>query len=485
MPPPATGAWSFEDNTRLYQSLTQEQRDANLQPLLPLTSNFSLDYPKVCAALSIHVHPLLQAHISAWQPPPPRPCTLSPVSTSESAVSTLPLPDGSAAAQTVLSPPISARKPNLSPRPAAASVVKAGKKVEAKTPASKAGKREEVAAVVERKDEVEKKEDIPADERDTIALTHTSIDEGTIAALAITLAVNRHIRCLRLQYSTMTEAAVRMMPTIVSKSCVQRLYIDRITLASPSDTDAPHPLLLLLPALAASNVQLLSLTGNGLTDTDGAAIASVLTSNTMLGALTLSNNHLAAATTASLAAALLLNTALAYVNLSHNPITAPHMLTLLASFTATPIDPPPKATAASKAAQPPPPYRVQAVKDSKGAAYREANGTVRQLWCGGCGMSGGELVERVRQVVAASRAAAVIGAEVAAGVGQCNGLERLGLEDNDWDSSEWSELCAMAPIVSVETERVSKHVRTSIAPPIFATAATNAIDGTQADVAAA
>ena len=486
MPPLTSSDWSFEANNRLYQSLTQEQRDANLQPLLPLTTNFSLDYPKVCTALSIHIHPLLHTHIAAWQPPP-RPVTPLPVSTPASGlVSTLPLPDASTASQPTLLSPVSGRQSTSSPRPAAASVTKGGKKVEAKTAAGKAGKKEELTAVAEKKDEEEKKkEDVPADERDSLSLVHTFVDDGTMAALAMTLAVNRHIRCLRLQYSTMTEAAVRLLPAIVSKSCVQRLYVDRITFTQPIDNSSPHPLLAVLPALAASNVQLLSLSGNALTDADGAAIASALTNNPTLAALTLSNNQLAAATTAALSAALLLNTALAYLNVNYNPLTAPQLLTLLTPFTTAPIEPPPKgANAAKQAAQPPPPYRVQTNKDTK-ASYREANGSLRQLWCSGCEASGGELVERVRQVVAARRTAVTEGSEgVQSGTGQCSALERLGMECNAWTGSEWAELSAMAPVVSVEAEQSSKHVRPFIAPPPVSTGATDAVIE-QVDVAAA
>ena len=146
MLPSSTNEWSFDANNRLYHSLTQEQRDANVQPLLPLTTNFSLDYPRVCAALAIHIHPLLQAHISAWQPPP-RPATAPPAPI----LSTLPLPDASAASQPSLSPPVSGRKSTVSPRPAAVSVTKGPKKAEAKPPTGKAGKKEEAAVVVERK----------------------------------------------------------------------------------------------------------------------------------------------------------------------------------------------------------------------------------------------------------------------------------------------------------------------------------------------
>ena len=277
-----------------------------------------------------------------------------------------------------------------------------------------------------------------------------------------------------------------MLPAIVSKSCVQRLYIDRITHTLPIDSSAPHPLLAILPVLAASTVQLLSLSGNALTDADGAVIGSCLTNNTMLGALTLSNNHLAASTAASLAAALLLNTTLAYLNLNHNPLTSHHLTTILTPFTPAPVDLPPKVAAALKGAQPPPAYRTQVNKETK-AAYREANGTLRQLWCGGCEVSGSDVVERVRQVVAARQVAVPEGkegAEGASGVGQCNGLERIGLEWNDCSVSEWAELCTMAPTVSVKSEQRTKHVRPSVAPPPVSIAPADAVEQ-QADVVAA
>ena len=509
MSPPTTATlaeWSFETNNRLYHSLTQEQRDANLQPLLPLTTNFSLDYPNLCTALHIQPHPILLAHTAQFERPPPPPVApAQPLPT----VSTLPLPDASVAVQSVLSPPTTARK---SPRPAATTLTKGGKKAEVKTPAAKAGKKEEpVAVVVEKKEEeVQKKEEIPADERDTLSLTHTSIDDGTVAALAIALAVNRHIRCLQLQYSTMTEAGVRLLAAVVSKSCVQRLYVERITLTPLIDSSAPHPLLTILPALAASNVQLLSLSGNALTDSDGAAIATSITNNPTLAALTLSNNHLATSTTTALAATLLLNTTLAYLNLNHNPLTTPHLIALLQPLTSAPVDPPPKQPpAAAKGAQPPLPlpYRVVVSKETK-ACWREANATLRQLWCSGCGIGsngggsekdgGGGVVERIRQVLAVRQVGAIGGAEGSesgssggsgVGLGQYNVLERLSLERNDLDDSEWAELSGMGPVVTVETavdRSGKKHVRPCAAPvPASATTTADVVAPQSAVVAAA
>ena len=360
--------------------------------------------------------------------------------------------------------------------------------MELKTPAAKSSKKEEAAATMESKEDEAKEEVVPADERDTLALTHTSVDDGTVAALAIALAVNRHIRCLRLQYCTMTEAAARLLPAVVSRSCVQKLYLDRITLTASVDDSTPHPLTAILPSLAASNVQLLSLSCNRLTDVDGAAIASALTTHTTLVALTLCQNNLAASTAAALSAALLLNTALAYLNLSHNPLTAPQLLALLAPFTTAPVEAPAKGAGAAKGAQPPPPYRVQLNKETK-TSYREANGTLRRLCCSGCAVAGKEAVERVRQVVAAGRrigaAEGKEAAEAASGaVGACNALERLLLDGNDWAVDELAELRATEPVVSVEAERVVKHLRPAVAS--LPSATTSAVSVTsQADVAAA
>ena len=462
-----SSGWTFAANTSVYASLSAEQREGRLSGLPPLLGNLSHDLPRVCKALGLHIHPQLLQHIEPYQPKPKPPPPPSP----SVDPSTAPAPDSppsTTPAATLAPPPSQATVPTplSSPKPPASPNTRKGAAdLKAKDVKGKAAKPSPQPSPAPPPKEVPppsppkvEEDDIPKDERDSLALRGCDVDAGTVIALLLCLACNRSIITLSLTRVRMTEEGAALLGQVTGKSCVQKLYIDWLTLLPPrSSFPSPHPLLSLLPSLPTSPLQLLSLQSAGLTDADAATLLSSLSDNRSLISLNLSHNPLSTLASTSLSSTLLTNQALAHLALIACPLTAPCLSSLFAALLPQVVEAGEtkgKKGGVGGGAAVGVVGRVQGTKG--GRCWREANGTLRVLdvsWC-----EGGEgLVREVRRVREGKE-----GGE-AGDVGWVHGLEVLRLEGCGVDEEGWRELSAMGGCVQVEAEWTPRWLHPSTA----------------------
>ena len=150
--------------------------------------------------------------------------------------------------------------------------------------------------------------------------------------------MNRFITCLRIGRATLTDDAARQLGQVTAKSCVQKLYVDHITITPTSSPSSSHPLLALLPSLPSSPLQLLSLQSVGLSDADAAVLLSSLSSAPSLAVLNLAHNSLSHLSSSALHSALLTSTTLLHLTLTANPLTADDLGRVLAALLPGPVE---------------------------------------------------------------------------------------------------------------------------------------------------
>ena len=479
---PLSSEWAFAANTRIFQSLGAEQREARVQDALPLLGNFSHDLPRVCRALGIHIHPQLLSHIAPYQPKP-KPTSPPPPPVDPTAG---PTPDSppSAVTTATLAPPPPQTAPSVplpSPKPPSSPSTKKGVAADLKAkdlknkpqkpspPQAPSSPPRDAPPPPPPKAE-EEEDAIPKDERRTLALRGCDVDAGTVAALLLCLAPNRCIDTLSLTRTRMTEEAAALLGQVTARSWVQRLNIDWLTLlpgrsssSSPSSPSSPHPLLSLVPSLSSSPLQLLSLQSVGLTDADAVPLLASLADNRTLLSLDLSQNPLSTLSTTALTTSLLTNQTLAHLALIACPLTASHLASLFSALLPQMVDAGEvKGKKGGGAGGGGGGGMVGRVQGGKGGRWwREANGSLRVLdvsWC-----EGGEgLVKEVRELREGKE-----GGEVG-DVGWTHGLEVLRLEGCGVDEEGWKKLRAMRGCVQVEEEWARRwlHPSTTVLQPL-------------------